>query len=77
MATTRAGARKETMTDQLKRYFAMLDTEELVEIQTESFNQALDQEPENAHWMFSTESLSKFVNHASALLNARSTTPCL
>ena len=47
------------------RFFAMLDTENCVEIEgATTYEQAFEKEPCGTHWMFTEEGLRKFVEEA-------------
>jgi hypothetical protein len=56
------------MTAAKERWFAMLDTGELVEIDAYTINEAFEKEPANTHWVFSEGGIREFVASALELL---------
>ena len=50
-------------------YFAMLDTEECVQIEGATTNEeAFEKEPPGCHWIFTDEGLRNFIESAEAAL---------
>jgi hypothetical protein len=53
------------------KYFAMLDTEDVVEItDATTYEEAFEREPANTHWVFTEDGLRRFIESATRVLTS-------